>query len=227
MSILKIVTNMDFQKVKNFIQNYRNNNIKVNTLLTRLESFGELILIGGAIRDIALLNRMPRDFDIIINSLESDFDKAFDGYTMIRNRFGGYKVIIEDMQFDIWSIQSHWAFKLNLISTNVENIKNTIFFNVDSLFLNLNNNFSESEYFNQAVINQELDIIMLPELRAHQLYKPLSVVRSFILQEKYKLKFSYLLEEFIDNWYRDKLNSTKILEEVHLSHYGFYKKFSK
>src|SRR5699024_3019557 len=97
---------------------------------------GDLILVGGAIRDFAL-HRNPKDLDIIIDCNLYKLNDLMNKYNFHKNRFGGYKFKIKDIQIDIWNISNHWAFKENIYECSFENISKGAFFNFDAITLSL------------------------------------------------------------------------------------------
>lgn len=84
-----------------------------------LSEFGDLLFFGGSIRDYYLYNeykKMPRDFDIAVKlhcKTEKTFESFVEKYNYKKNRFGGYKVNIENIEFDLWNLENTWAFREN------------------------------------------------------------------------------------------------------------------
>lgn len=51
---------------------------------------------------------MPRDFDIAVKintPSEYLFEEIINKYQYRKNRFGGYKVIVDKIEFDIWNLK--------------------------------------------------------------------------------------------------------------------------
>ncbi|MGW8892054.1 hypothetical protein ACWGMM_10020, partial [Bacillus subtilis] len=80
-----------------------------------LSTTGNLLFFGGSIRDLCMapeVNKMPRDFDIAINfKNEEKFSALIGNYNYKKNRFGGYKFSISNIDFDVWDLNNTWAFK--------------------------------------------------------------------------------------------------------------------
>jgi hypothetical protein len=124
-------------------------------------------LFGGAVRDIFLKgnNAKPNDFDIVFS--ESGIDKFLDNFRkhkVVKNNFGGYKVLYQGVTLDVWEIESTWAFKNNKVPyTNVSSILDTTFLNIESVLLELNPKSGKKRKvyyrdFFHSIETEELDI---------------------------------------------------------------------
>ncbi len=84
------------------------------------------MFFGGSIRDICLFPDnppLPRDFDIAIKFKDkTNFDLITKKYSNRRNRIGGFKFKIEDMEFDIWDLENKWVFKNTNLQASEENL---------------------------------------------------------------------------------------------------------
>ncbi|MCL4416174.1 MAG: hypothetical protein M1365_05675, partial [Actinobacteria bacterium] len=148
--------------VRYSIEKLREND-EIDLLFSSLECLGGLILVGGAIRDLAV-SAIPRDFDIIVDTEIENLNRTLGNFRCQRNRFGGYKLNIFSYNFDVWCIQDNWAFKHHYIETKVENIKYSSFFNVDSLVLHLKEDYWDVSSFNEAIESNLLDIVLGEEM---------------------------------------------------------------
>ncbi|KLV28947.1 hypothetical protein [Priestia megaterium] len=205
--------------VKQRISLLRNQNKEIDYFFSKLEEYGDLILIGGAVRDIGMFNITPRDLDIIVNTTMLNLDNAFLQYNYHRNRFGGYKTVINSVEFDVWTINDNWAFKNNFLEHNIENIQHGAFYNIDSILVNLSGNYYEASYFNEAIEKRILDIILEDDLINENPSKEVNVLRAFVLKDKWELTFSNKLKNYIDLWLRTTVNPYSELEKAHYKHY--------
>lgn len=149
-------------KIESFIETLKKRDLMIDKLFYLLQQYADIIIIGGAVRDIVYNNRMPRDIDIILvmkNNYCLDAIFSEQGIDYCRNRFNGYKLLINEIEFDIWKIEDHWAFKNKMYETSIENIKNTTFLNYDSILYNMSNKQIESKGFEKCERNKVLDII--------------------------------------------------------------------
>ncbi len=157
---------------------------------------GTAYVVGGFLRDLAN-NKDSRDLDIILSvsplKIESSLAETKLNYTI--NRFGGVKVVFDNFQIDLWSLENNWSFKNNLIKRNEQNIVDNIasgsFYNFDSLVINTHSLELCVKYYNQCIEKNLLDIN-----RKNTNYKKLNptieanIIRAFFLKEKFKLDFS-------------------------------------
>lgn len=166
--------------------------------------FSNTYIVGGYIRSV-INKEKPRDLDLIVNltkeALGEQIARHFSNYK--QNRLGGYKIFLKNLTVDTWSMDDNWAFRTGLVipgeeSKLVESISKGTFFNYDSLVLHLETNKHSFKNYNRCAKLRELDII-----QRNSTYKKLNptreanVLRALYLKEKYELKFSGQLLEYI------------------------------
>lgn len=75
-------------------------------LIDRLTEKGKKLLLVGSIRTYFenRFNSIPRDFDIVVktNYKYHNIGNCFSNLQYEKNRYGGYKINVEGLQFDIW-----------------------------------------------------------------------------------------------------------------------------
>lgn len=106
--------NFDEMKFYNDFHNIISKYSRAEKLIRELEDNGEIIIFGGAVRDYLESNfeTMPRDFDIVFKRKRKDLDSMLiDFCEKKKNRFDGYKIILDDIEFDVWDINNTWAFR--------------------------------------------------------------------------------------------------------------------
>lgn len=189
---------------------------KCKNILDDLSSEGNLLIFGGAVRGFLLHGNdySPRDIDIVVNTLEVNLDKYFNDVPFIRNRFGGYKLFIDDQILDIWSLKSTWAFQQNLITISSENLPMTVFLNFDSIVYDLREDKLYDKKFREVINTGVLDIIL-----EENPFPDLNVLRSFIFREKYNLVFSNRLTNYIVSWKKYNQNPVPKLIKIQEHHY--------
>ena len=204
-------------KTANHMRKLRANNPLVNRFFVRLEKNGDLILFGGAVRDI-LANQVPRDYDVVVSVDNSELETIVNTFQLSsrRNRFGGYSMNLEGQLLDIWSLESTWAFREKFISPSVSNLTETVFFNIDSIAVNLSNEQVYASKFLEALETKFLDIIL-----ERNPYPDLCVLRAFVFEKRKHLRFSEQLIEYISKWVNRTVDPVNTLIEVQRKHYGF------
>ena len=189
-------------------------NSVLQELVENLNKNGEVFLLGGAVRDI-ITNTSPRDYDFVVDLKKEPLEEIVSNFNHRKNSFGGYKIFIEDMMVDVWSLENTWAFKKGLIPASPQNLPYTVFFNINSVAVDLTNKKTYIGKFAEALDSKVLDIVLeknpLPEL---------CVLRAFVFQEFKDIKFSSKLEEFITRWKVAAKNPLEKLSIAQRKHYG-------
>jgi poly(A) polymerase len=79
---------------------------KAKTILKTLNDFGhEAFLVGGCVRDL-ILNREPKDYDIVTNAIPDEIKAIFPNHYLIGESFGIVKVLIDNDIFDVATYRS-------------------------------------------------------------------------------------------------------------------------
>jgi hypothetical protein len=190
-------------------------------IINGLSNEGDLLIIGGSVRDYFENHYriLPRDFDIIVNTSRTDLSSYFGAVKFTTNRYGGYKVLADELTFDIWSINNTWAFKHNKVLFNtLEDLTRTVFFNYDSIIYNLSSCEIYDGGYERAVSEKILDIVL-----DDNPFPTLNVLRALVYRKTYNLMFSEKLHNFILEWISITDNPLKSLLNIQASHYGIEK----
>ncbi|RIU93442.1 hypothetical protein [Oceanobacillus picturae] len=197
-------------------------NPPVSRLFDNLSEYGDLILVGGAVRDFAY-QRKPRDLDIIVDSDFESFDNALKNFTYKKNRFDGYKVLINDLELDIWSIQNNWAFREKILKPNVKNIPQGAFYNFDSISINLNTGDVYADDFIKSIRERKLDITLNEDYISLNPSPEVNIVRAFVIKKYWGLNFSNKVSYYINEWLSKVEKPYELLKNAEVKHYGFKK----
>lgn len=173
---------------------------KIDQLFNDLEGLGDVIVVGGVVRDIVYGEKEPRDIDLIICCASEELQKALWESGAKRNRFGGYKIERNGMLFDIWSIDDHWPFAKGILDKNKENIEKGAFYNIDAACVNLATSELFSEGLDVAMRTKMLDIIVADDGLVDQLHV-FNVMRAYRLKQQWGLEFSNRVQRYIDDWF--------------------------
>lgn len=183
-----------------------------------LMATGELLFFGGAIRDICLNPEnppMPRDFDIAIKFKNYDrFENILYKYQFRKNRFGGYKFNVADLEFDVWDLANTWAFKNTDLQVSEENLAKSVFLNIDGIVYNFNKSKLYDELFKNSVLAGKIDINLdiNPQIE-------LNLLRAIVFKNKYQLNFSNKLKEVFKGYLEERaeilVNQLYELQETH------------
>jgi len=193
---------------------------EIEDLFDALSKIGDIIIVGGALRDFAL-DDAPRDIDIIIDSdSPEDFNDALKEFDCYRNRFGGYKLIISSIEFDIWSINDNWAFKEGIHNSKFSNISKGTFYNFDAIALNLTTLQLDADIFIQTLNNKMLDITLEEDFIPLNPTPEVNIVRAFNIREEWGLNFSNRVSRYISEWFETTASPYEVLQKAELKHYG-------
>lgn len=192
---------------------------KIDRLISSIEACGDVILIGGAIRDIVFRGEIPRDFDLIVCCKDVDLQNCMRSSAAVRNSFGGYKIKIGDSFFDIWSIENHWPVKNGIISKEKERIAEGAFYDIDAIYVDLSDNTFVSEGFDKAMRTMHLDIQLDRGSMATQPHT-FNIVRAYKLRKQWNLVFSEKVERYISEWASKTPQAMRLLTDEAIRHFG-------
>ncbi|URZ08957.1 hypothetical protein [Clostridium felsineum] len=204
----------DFYKL---INQYPN----ASKLISILEHHGDILVFGGAVRDYNDngFKSMPRDFDIVINSDNNyDLEILLKEFSYKKNRFDGYKIIVDSLEFDVWEIKNTWAFRENKVRCSpneyINKLQYTVFLNIDSIVYNLTKQELYDKEYENAMKNKVLDVVL-----DENPYMELNMLRAILFKQKYDMKFSKKLTSLFKNaLYKDE----DYLEKLYNSQFGHY-----
>lgn len=201
----------DYNKLK------RDFNLKINGILDHNISFRHLLyeifmhgsayVVGGFLRD--LINKKDsRDLDIIIDLnhelLISIIEKS--GIQFIINRHKGIKLLLDNLQVDMWSIENNWAFKTKLVKLNddnkLESIAKGCFYNYDALVINLNSKKQKLnvKFYADFVDKKELDILQSnPQYKILNPTNEANILRAFYLKLTFNINYSGNTKRYLFN----------------------------
>lgn len=207
------------QVILHGIQKLRQVSPQVDQFMNELGRYGNLILVGGAVRDLAE-RKTPRDYDIIVDSSDAGFEAVFAGRPYQRNRFGGYKLHVDGIEFDIWGIENNWAFRESLFVPHFENIPKGAFFNFDALCFHLHWQSLECTAFKEAMESQMLDILLDDAAVRKNPTPEVNVVRAWVIHKTRGLQLSDRVRKYIHEWCANAENPREKLLQAERKHYG-------
>jgi hypothetical protein len=205
-----------YRKTLSRLNEFYDNNHEFHDIYINLLINYEACLIGGAIRDFCS-DIKPKDLDFVINLSDKELFSFVSKYNYKTNKFGGYKVKLNDLYVDIWSIDNHWAFKNQIITKNIENIEYTTFYNFDSLVFNLSSQQLYTDCFLDGYKSKTLDITLDKKYHSQNPGNISNVYKALKLANDWGLNLSSNTLEYIKSW-KDScsspLNQIKSYERV-------------
>jgi hypothetical protein len=100
-----------------------------------ISTLPDTVIFGGMIREFALGNARSfvSDIDLVSTAPQIDIFMAVGKYQAVRNKFGGFRFVVEKQRFDIWSLSDTWAFNNGFAAgKNFTDLLTTSFFNIDA-----------------------------------------------------------------------------------------------
>lgn len=195
---------------------------RANKLIDSLNSCGEILLFGGAVREFndSKFNTIPRDFDIVIKKYNKNvnLDKLLNEFSYMKNRFNGYKIQADSLEFDIWEIENTWAFKEKKISCSeedyIEKLQETVFLNIDSVVYNITKQQVYYNRYEEAMKHKVLDVVLTDNP-----YIELNMLRAILFKKKYNMEFSTRLINLLDNFMNENYDYLDRIYEAQFNHY--------
>jgi hypothetical protein len=198
---------------------------EVLDIVRHLQAKTKVYLFSGVIRNYFLKRGYDlRDIDFIIED-DLDIEKLFPNLYIRQNSFGGYKIKLEYLYIDLWVLNKTWG--LNQGQPNLpfdelerlERLPETTFFNFSSiLFLMNEKKFITRKPFLRFLRDKKLDVVL-----EENPYPALCIVNSFYYADKFRLKLSNKLKQYIIEHYNDNIDH---FDNIQLKHFDriIYKK---
>jgi hypothetical protein len=133
------------RKLQYFFSSQRRGRDGIHEILNQLNTTGEIVLIGGMIRDLTLFGNAKfflshSDLDFVIEPKDID---AFEEHMVLigakTNRFGGYSLPPKNgWKVDIWPLKKTWAHLEGHVNVQkLEDVTKVTFFDCDAIIYNL------------------------------------------------------------------------------------------
>jgi hypothetical protein len=178
------------------------------------------VVFGGVLRDLILYGpaSAPRDVDIVVDCESAELSECFSGFDFALTRFGGLRVQYKKWNFDIWSLDDTWAFKVTDMPATFENLPKTTFFNVEAIAAELNatRGRERSLYsygFADAIASRTLDINF-----ERNPFPQLCIARALLMAARHSFLISARLAQYIT----EQASHTEINDilQAQAKHYG-------
>lgn len=154
------------KKVEYFLTSKRRGREDVSHTLCELQELGDVAVVGGMLRDIALFGNagFRSDVDLVINVVDIDlFERLMRSINAKVNRFGGYSLPYSKWQIDVWPLSKTWAHVSGYVKvTSLEDISEVTFFDCDAILYDLQKRQIKTkngyfEHLNQRVLDINLE----------------------------------------------------------------------
>ena len=186
------------------------------SLIEHILANGDACIFGGVIRDF-ILDRdagVHRDVDLVIYKIDTQLEKYLHRYLIKKNRFGGYKLYINDKSYDLWTLNDTWALRqYSKTRHSLKILPHTSFFNVNAIIFSLcHNKFFMHKKFRQSIEDKVLDIVYegnpCPEL---------CIIKTFQHVNELGMSISQRVVDYLNRWFNDVKEK---LIDIQVSHFG-------
>jgi hypothetical protein len=129
------------RRINYFFSSHKNSRHLLSVMLDELATSGTVYLFGGVVRDLAIGGSrfFNSDIGIVFEKKDICFEELLQKYKPAKNKFGGYRFILNRWMIDIWDVESTWAFKEHLKEyKSVESLLATTITNWDSILFDWN-----------------------------------------------------------------------------------------
>jgi len=206
-------------KKKKFYKYLRNRILgtEYSSYLDDIAQKTEVYVFSGVIRDFFIHKQGKRDLDIVVIDYPEDFLRDFESDTRFIsetvNKFGGIKLIMEDLTIDIWRLRDTWGIKKKkLDETNANSLSETVFFNFSSIVFDYNNiEFLNYERFARFLKDKTMDVVFS---------RNVDDVCCIVSTLHYKKDYDFGISDKLARWLRDKYNPKMDFEGVQLRRFG-------
>jgi len=200
----------------------------VRTLRDLKDDSFSAVFFGGTLRSL-LFSRLlkgtlgrPRDLDIVVSAVTLEtLRERFRDIVIRETRFGGLQLLRSKWQFDIWPLNSTWAFvKDHYLHPSFDALPSTTFFNLEAIAVEVwpasgtsRITYSGDNQFFDGVLSRTLEIN-----RSENPFPTLCIVRALVLASAFDLNIGPRLVSYLAEHSAKTTNVE--LDQVQLKHYG-------
>lgn len=207
------------QEFSHYINNELLNTIEDKDLIEKLLSDGDVYIFGGIIRDYLFSsnkqNISHRDIDLVATKINDSCINFMSEYAIRNTLFGGYKLKINEKNYDIWTLENTWALKeFSSLFNSVKNpLPDTSFFNITAIVFSLREHkFILNEKFLTSLQNKVLDIVFEPNP-----LPSLCLIKTYEYVNRYNLSLSNTLKKFVSSQYEI---AKEDFDKIQIRHFG-------
>ena len=217
--------------INKYFDNIRKKNSKVDSFFAFLDN-NEIhyAILGGFVRAALNDDSSPRDIDIIFKEKESHVENYLiqNNIAFKKNTFDGLKFNLNNLQFDVWKIEDHFAFRKKIYKPQFENIYKTTFLNYDSIMYDVTEQILYCKNYQHCIDKQLIDFVGNRKLNKKNPNLELSICKIFEICKNEKLLPSVKIKKYIKKYYDEYVTEKifmNLLQSAYEDHYN--KKMNK
>lgn len=187
-------------------------------LRTNFLEEGEVAIIGGMVRDIAMsgATSFSSDVDLVLNIAPKRVDELAASLKATPNRFGGYGIRFPRWKVDFWALRNTWAHTQGHVKVReLSDLTKTTFFNVDAVIYTLNTRqIIAKDHYIERALARNLEVNLLPNP---------SIDGNLVRTVRRALRWNYTLGSNLRKFVSDNLNEVMFDHIVRTENklYGF------
>ena len=126
---------------------------------------GDIYLFGGVLRDLSLLGRrgFNSDIDLVVDGDWANCVGYLESLGAHKNKFGGYRLQVDDWPVDIWNARETWAIRQGFVAyKGIASLTETTVMNWDAILLNWRTQiFIHRKNYLEEIKGRVLDIVLI------------------------------------------------------------------
>lgn len=172
------------KRLLRFFSNESNDRQEINEFLDLCYNYGNPLIFGGCVRDIAIfgVRQFASDIDIVFDGDKENLRHICNSRDFSKNKYGGYRGKLKNWDIDIWPICETWAFRNGFIEYEDESsLLETTIMNWDSIIFDWNEKkiICGDDYFNDLK-DGFLDIVLTQN--PNELGATVKILRTIVLK---------------------------------------------
>lgn len=132
--------------------------------ISHVNAVGGVYIFGGLLRDLAIFGKkgFGSDVDVVVEGDWESCEDYLEGVGAVRNKFGGFRLVVSGVPVDIWNAQETWAIRRGLVEyQSVASLVNTTVLNWDAILMNwTTKNFICSDNYLDQINERLLDVVL-------------------------------------------------------------------
>jgi len=152
------------KRILRFFSHESQSRQEITSFLDQCLIYGNPLIFGGCLRDIAIfgIKEFGSDIDIVFDGEKRLLGEICEPYRFSLNKYGGYRGSLQNWDIDIWPLAETWAFREGLVDlTGIESLLKTTIMNWDAIVFDWKNKkLISKESYLKDLNEGYLDIIL-------------------------------------------------------------------
>jgi len=151
------------KRLNRFFDEKVSHRARLNGFVNQLSDVADVYIFGGLIREFTFksIKNFKSDVDIVVQVKDrAKYQELLNSHNHDQNKFGGYRLALNQWLVDLWEFEDTWAFKEAIVQCDeATSLLDTTFFNWDAAFYHYNSKKIECKAnYLQDISSKILDI---------------------------------------------------------------------